>query len=339
MNPAGAVLGPPLPHVRPDLCTSADGPPRSRNTAAVPPPDPSAEPPRLRAGTPVLQSGSDAVQVGLHPGRAVVLHGPAARALLRHLDGTTPRALLEAESAAAGLTARDVAQVLHRLAAAGLLETPADPAPAPAVRLVGTGQLGQRLAELLLEAGVDVHLADADDASAVADGGPLPRSTGRGRLRPVNHWTKPDGLVLPLSVVAVDTVEVDRVLTAHLLRTDQPHLVLRSSGAGVTVGPLVLPGRTACVRCTDLTRRDVDPAWPVLLDQLVRLHRPAHPVATAWGAAVAAAHVLAHLGGVLPESAGATLDLDEADHLVRWRAWPPHAACGCAWSGTTEWPA
>ncbi|SDS84946.1 hypothetical protein SAMN04488543_2508 [Friedmanniella luteola] len=286
----------------------------------------------------MLRRGPDAVQVGLHPGRAVVLHGAGPRALLRHLDGATARARLDEHGAAAGLSRAEVAEVLDRLAVAGLLETPGDRAPARAVRLVGTGQLGQRLAELLLEAGLDLHLADAADASAVADGGPLPRSSGVGRLRPVDHWSKPDGALL-LTVVVVDTVEVDRVLTAHLLRTDQPHLVLRSSGTGVTVGPLVLPGRTACVRCTDLTRRDADPAWPVLLAQLVRLHRPAPAVPAAWGAAVAAAHVLAHLDGVVPESAGATLDLDEDDHLVRWRAWPQHAGCGCTWSGTTEWHA
>ena len=285
----------------------------------------------------MLRRGPDAVQVGLEPGRAVVLHGAGSRALVRHLDGTTPRSLLDATAAAAGLGRREVEEILHRLAAAGLLEPVASPADVRAVRLVGSGQLGQRLAELLLEAGVDVHLADAADASAVAEGGPLPRSCGGGRLRTVNHWSKPDGALLPVTVVAVDTVEVDRVLTSHLLRTDQPHLLLRSSGAGVTVGPLVLPGRTACLRCTDLTRRDADPAWPVLLEQLVRLHRPAAPVPAAWGAAVAAAHVLAHLDGVVPESAGATLDLDEADHLMRWRPWPRHAACGCAWSGTTEW--
>jgi hypothetical protein len=295
--------------------------------------------PRLRVGTPVLHRGPDAVQVGLQPGRAVVLHGAGPRALLRHLDGATPRISLDSIGTAAGLSRREVGEILHRLSVAGLLEAPDTPAPNWAVRLVGTGQLGQRLAELLLEAGLDVHLADTTDATAVADGGPLPRSAGRGRLRPVNHWSKPDGVALPLTVVAVDTLEVDRVLTAHLLRADQPHLLLRSNGAGVTVGPLVLPGRTACLRCTDLTRRDADPAWPVLLDQLVRLHRPADPVPAAWGAAVAAAQVMAHLEGGQPESAGATLDLDETDHLMRWRAWPQHGACGCAWSGATEWQA
>ncbi len=301
-------------------------------------PSPASDHPRLRPGTPVLRRGPDTVQVGLQPGRAVVLHGAGPRALLRRLDGATPRDLLGAPAGAAGLTPAEAAEVLDRLAAAGLLAAD-EPAAARAVRLVGSGRLGTRLAELLLEAGVDVHLADTTDATTVADRGPLPHSSGPGRLRPVNHWSKPDGLLLPLTVVAVDTVEVDRVLTAHLVRTDQPHLLLRSSGAGLTVGPLVLPGRTACLRCTDLTRRDADPVWPLLLDQLVRLHQPAEPVPAAWGVAVGAAQVLAHLGGAVPESAGATLDLDESDHLMRWRPWPRHAACGCAWSATTEWPA
>ncbi len=273
------------------------------------------------------------MQVGLHPGRALVLHGQATRELLRHLDGSTP---LDQLAASAGLSPSEVAEVLDGLTAAGLLDGPDPHQGERAVRLLGSGQLGQRLAELLLDAGVDVHLADAGDATAVAEGGPLPRSAGRGRLRSVNHWSKPDHLLL-LTVLAVDTVEVDRVLTEHLLRTDQPHLVLRSSGAGVTVGPFVLPGRTACLRCTDLTRRDADPQWPVLLDQLVRLHRPATALPLAWAAGVAARHILAHLDGAVPESAGATLDLDPADHQVRWRLWPRHAACGCTWSTTTEW--
>lgn len=297
------------------------------------PPAPSDQSPRLRPGTPVLRRGPDTVQVGLHSGRAVVLHGQASRELLRHLDGATPLDRLAVE---AGLSKAEVVQVLHGLAAAGLLDSPDIIRPDRPVRLLGSGQLGQRLAELLLDAGVDVYLADAGDAAAVTEGGPLPRSAGRGRLRPVNHWSKPDHLLL-LTVVAVDTVEVDRVLTEHLLRTDQPHLVLRSSGPGVTVGPLVLPGRTACLRCTDLTRRDADPQWPVLLEQLVRLHRPAASVPLAWAAAVAARHVLAHLDGAVPESAGATLDLDTSDHRVAWRLWPRHAGCGCAWSTTTEW--
>ena len=306
----------------------------------MPIPTPPAANPRLRAGTPVLRRADDEVQLGLHPGHALLLRGRGALGLLPHLDGTATRAELDALGAADGLTAAQVAEVLHQLDRAGLLE-PAPPllGGCRAVRVVGAGVLGQQVVELLLTAGLDVYLADA---GSTAGAGHLrwPREPGAaGRLLPVNHWSKPDGVAVALTVVAVDTVEVDRVLTAHLLRTDQPHLLLRSGGSVVTVGPLVLPGRSACLRCTDLARRDADPGWPVLLRQLTRLHQPAGPVLAAWAAGVAAAQVLAHLGGSVPESAGATLELDETDYLMRWRAWPQHAGCGCAWPGTTDWAA
>ena len=304
-------------------------------------PLPNAAPlrPRLRAGTPVLRRSADEVQLGLHPGRALVLRGAGAISLLPHLDGTATRPELVARGAAGGLTAAEVGEVLQQLARLGLLE----PAPPPsargqAVRVVGTAVLGRRLVELLLAVGLDVYLADAGDATGAVER-PVTAPGATGRLLPVSHWSKPDSPTIALTVVAVDTVEVDRVLTAHLLRTDQPHLVLRSSGSVVTVGPLVLPGLTACLRCTDLARRDADPGWPVLLRQLTGLHQPAGPVPAAWAAGVAAAQVLAHLGGSVPESAGATLELDENDHLMRWRAWPQHVACGCTWPATTEWGA
>ena len=288
----------------------------------------------------MLRRGDDEVQLGLHPGRALVLRGAGTLSLLRHLDGTTSPAALEALGVAAGLAPAEVEQVLHHLHGADLLEpTPPPPDRRQSVRLVGTGMLGQRLVELLLTAGLDVYLADTGSAARPQPPAWLPDGGGAGRLLPVNHWSKPDGTTVGMTVVAVDTVEVDRVLTAHLLRTDQPHLLVRSSASVVTVGPLVLPGRTACLRCTDLVRRDADPGWPVLLRQLIGLYQPAGPVLATWAAGVAAAQVLAHLAGSVPESAGATLELDEADYLMGWRAWPQHAGCGCAWPGTTDWGA
>ena len=288
----------------------------------------------------MLRRAEDEVQLGLHPGRALVLRGAGALGLLRHLDGTVTRAELDALGAAGGLTTAQVEDLLQQLDRSGLLEqTHPPPGHRQTVRVVGTGVLGQQVVELLLTADLDVYLADNGNP---ANPNPTcwPRAPGAtARLLPVNHWSKPDGAAVALTVVAVDTVEVDRVLTAHLLRADQPHLLLRSSASMVTVGPLVLPGRTACLRCTDLARRDADPGWPVLLRQLTALHQPAGPVLAAWAAGVAAAQVLAHLAGSVPEAAGATLELDETDYLMRWRAWPQHVGCGCSWPGTTDWGA
>jgi hypothetical protein len=298
--------------------------------------------PQLLPGTPVLVRAPDEVQVGVEPDAAVLLRGPGPRLLVDRLDGVSGLPDLQRCGAAAGLSAVEVDTVLLALHRAGLLaEAPSVAAGSRRpVRLVGVGRLGQQVAGLLLAAGLDVYAADLEGH------GPAPQfltdreamgAPEQGRLSLVDHWSKPDRADLDLTVVALDTAEADRAVTDHLLRADQPHLVVRSTASTATVGPLVVPGRTACVRCADLGRRDADPAWPRLLSQLVRLRPACSPVLTAWAGSVAAAQALAFLAGRWPEAAGATLELSARDHLMRWRAWPRHPGCGCAWSGTTQW--
>ena len=289
-------------------------------------------------GTPLLRRGPDELQVGLDPGRAVLLRGAGPARLLTGLDGRHDHPALHALGGAVGVSTAEVDAVLASLHAAGLLE-PAVTTARAGVRVVGLGPLGQQVATLLLAAGVDVYAADLVPDRSTRPPPPDPDvgpPTAAGRLVLVDHWSKPE-LDLALTVLVPDTVEVDRVLPETLLRSDQPHLLLRSTGTTVTVGPLVLPGRTPCVRCCDLARRDADPAWPRLLPQLTRLRPPPGGVLTAWGAAVTAAQVLALLAGEVPESAGGTLELSSPDHLTRRRPWPLHPACGCAWARTTEW--
>ncbi|WP_375425290.1 hypothetical protein [uncultured Friedmanniella sp.] len=296
--------------------------------------------PVLTPAVPVLQRGPAVLQVGLEPTAVVVRHRAAAT-LLGALDGRHDLSALRRLAAGSGMAPAEVDVVLRALHEAGLLAPPTS-ATGTAVRLVGLGPLGQQVARLLLAAGLRVYAADDRPgptrrrALRITDLDDLPRLRSGG-LTVVNHWSKPERVDLSLTVVATDAVEPDRLVTDALLRGDQPHLVLRAAGRSATVGPLVLPGRTACLRCTDLTRRDADPDWPVLLGQLVALRLPTAAALVAWAAGVGVAQVLAHLQGQLPESAGATVELSEHDHLMRWRAWPVHAGCGCAWAATTEW--
>jgi hypothetical protein len=156
------------------------------------------------------------------------------------------------------------------------------------------------------------------------------------RAHPLSHWSKPESVPMDLTVIAVDGPEVDRVVTDHLVRSDQPHLLVRSLGDGVCVGPLVMPGRTSCMHCADLARRDADPQWPVVLAQLSRLRLELPAVLVSWAASVAAIQALSFLGGGVPETAGSTLELSATDLVTRMRSWPAHAECGCGWVGPTE---
>jgi bacteriocin biosynthesis cyclodehydratase domain-containing protein len=114
-----------------------------------------------------------------------------------------------------------------------------------------------------------------------------------------------------------------------------PHLAASASEAIGVVGPLVLPGRSACLRCLDLTRAERDPAWPLILAQLAG-QSGADPLAcdtvlATMVAAQAAAQALAFLdqGGPGPAVINGTLELVLPGWQWRRRSWPAHPRCGC----------
>ena len=299
----------------------------------------------------VLSRSAAELQVGLDPQRALVFASDY-RAVLLRLQTPTTRAGLLSAGRAAGLTVGEVTIAVRRLGQAGLLRPGAAGRPGRAgrrVRLLGAGPVGLPLARYLAEGGVgelavyDPRPPDPDlypGAATFPDqSAALAATVGARRVRIVSldHWSKPETLPVDLTVVVAEGPEVDRVITDHLLRADQPHLLVRSLGDAVWVGPLVLPGRTPCVRCTDLTRTDADPDWPMVLAQLGRLRLKLPALLTGWAASVAAAQALAFLDGSRPEATGATLELTAADLRTELRTWPNHAECGCRWQASTEW--
>lgn len=218
------------------------------------------------------------------------------------------------------------------------------------MRLVGAGRLGSSVAKLLSTTPIaDLYVIDNDppDATLYPAPGALGsqaealvaelENTSSVSLRLANHWSKPEDTAPDLTIIASDQLECDRVVADGLLRSDQPHLFVRAAGGGVVVGPFVVPGRTACLHCTDLARRDADARWPVLLAQLARARTALSPAQSAWAGAVAVAQVLAFLRGAEPETLGATIELSATDHLTRWRSWAMHAGCGCGWGSPAEW--
>jgi hypothetical protein len=113
------------------------------------------------------------------------------------------------------------------------------------------------------------------------------------------------------------------------------HLTAAASEAIGVVGPLVIPGRTACLSCVDLARSDRDPAWPLILAQASgRASQPAACAAmlTAAVAAQATAQALAYLDQAAPGAVviNGTLELVLPDWQWRRRSWAPHPHCRCS---------
>jgi bacteriocin biosynthesis cyclodehydratase domain-containing protein len=136
----------------------------------------------------------------------------------------------------------------------------------------------------------------------------------------------------PDLVILADTHR--RELPAALVRHQVPHLAAAASEAIGVVGPLVLPGRSACLRCLDLTRAERDPAWPLILAQLAGQPgadpRACDTVLATMVAAQVTAQALAFIdqGGATAVTNG-TLELVLPGWQWRRRSWPPHPRCGC----------
>jgi bacteriocin biosynthesis cyclodehydratase domain-containing protein len=101
----------------------------------------------------------------------------------------------------------------------------------------------------------------------------------------------------------------------------------------VVVGPLVLPGRSPCLRCLDLRRADRDPAWAHVVAQLVQRRHTTAPLETGsatMAGGLAALQVVGHLDGqVVPAAVGRTLEVVLPHGLVERRRWAAHPSCGC----------
>lgn len=330
--------------------------------------------PVLVPAAPRLWRDASTLQLGLPSSRTLVLEGvgETARVLLPLLDGTRTR---EQVVAAAGCP--DADETLAVLESAGLIQD-ADALLVPALgrderdrlapdlaalslvrgpqapgallarqhaRVVvhGAGRVGGPLAALLAEAGVGTVDVQDDGQADLADsavGGVRPQDVGRRRaeavgrrLRTAGSTRRPD-----LVVLADDAADA---LAPVLQRDGVRHLTARVEGTVGRVGPMVLPGRTGCLRCLDLVRTALDPGWPALAAQRAD-HRGPQACDGVLGVAVAAQaalQVLQLLEGDVPASAGGTLELELPDWRWRRRSWPPHPGCGCNAATEPAWPA
>ena len=230
---------------------------------------------------------------------------------------------------------------------------------ATAVVVEGATRVGVPLAAMLAASGIGrVHVRDRGTVTAADTvvGGLTAADEGRPRslaaadavrrvapdtdLRPLPAEDSPDLVVLARPWAAVDPV------LAGLHSAGVPHLVATVRGEVGVVGPLVVPGRTGCLRCGEVTRTEADPLWPQLATQLheppaARSGPPSGPATGSAGLCAATAvtaltQTLAHLDGqASPACTDAVLELRSPDLLPVRRPWPAHPACRCGAARST----
>ncbi len=328
--------------------------------------------PRLKAHCRPLLRDDGTVQLGTDAERAVRVAGltAAERGLLLEIDGTREVGQLLEDGARSGVPEERVQRLLSLLDTHGatVLE-PADRADLAAlprgardllapdaetvsaldprssdgyailgrragrsVLLVGAGPTTGSLAAVLVRAGVGAVARGryaAEAAEWATEGATDPPGPRVGR-----RAGEPGETASPDAVVLAGNVPPPPAAGARWQRRGVPHLPLVVSTTGAGIGPLVLPGRTPCLLCHELTRRDLDPSWPGVRTQLsvpgVSPETPVRAETTlaAVAAGLTAMVLLAHLDG-LAQPAGVSLHVDLPWPVLRERHWPVHPRCGC----------
>lgn len=263
------------------------------------------------------------VRLGWHPERTYLVRPPVELGpevlleLLRRIDGVHSRAHLIWYAGTVGLSANAMSTLLSELTESDLLGD-------------GSDRAGPRSTEASASVTVVHVLGRGPIADAVVTG-LTPSSTlvvHRSAVAPEQlRGPGAEPLECDFAILSDDMAPDPRVVT-DLVRTRTPHLQVRlRDGCGI-VGPLVLPGRSSCLRCADLMRTSLDPQWPHIAAQLLgRVGEASRPTILAT-AAVALAQVEAFIGGRTP-LANTTVEVDLSAHVMRRRTWTRHPLCDC----------
>lgn len=283
--------------------------------------------PLLRPGVRVCRRADGVLQIGLDRSLAVV--APDSTEVHEVLDGLRCGVPPESPPHLSPTVARLCADLLDRslvvdgdvwLDAIGSVTTDLARAGLTAV-VAESGLAARRVLDRRARTGVAVEgdgLPDAVDRARE-----LLESSGTGTGRDV--------------VLLVAGTDPDRCLVDDWVRADLPHLFLTATEGMVRVGPFVVPGRTACLRCIDAHHTEHDPRRALVLQQYAEAARPrdglpdpvpADLLDLAVGYAVR--DLVSWVDGHRPATWSTTVRIDGRLELAR-TPWPRHPGCGCSW--------
>lgn len=140
-------------------------------------------------------------------------------------------------------------------------------------------------------------------------------------------WAGSAGHRVPIGarVVILAAHRVDPRRAARLLSDDVTHIPLTLDAGSATIGPVVVPGRTACLACLDATRRRDDAHWPTIAAQLLGRPHPDVDVALAAEAGRAARFLLS--GPIASTTRSLRLGADSFRRA--WELHRPSEECQC----------
>ena len=143
-----------------------------------------------------------------------------------------------------------------------------------------------------------------------------------------------DRPVRPDVVLLVSQGEVPRSRLDPLVRDEVPHLLVRDHGHEIVVGPFVLPGQTACLRCVDCHLGDLDPRRGLAVEQAATqdplVVPPVDATLRSLALSVAVRDLVTFAEDDPPATWSATITVGRPLDLSP-RRWLRHPACGCAW--------
>ncbi|MGH3445703.1 MAG: TOMM precursor leader peptide-binding protein [Nocardioidaceae bacterium] len=144
----------------------------------------------------------------------------------------------------------------------------------------------------------------------------------------------------PRAIALVGVGEPSRDVVDEWTRTPTPYLVVRLTEGNALLGPFVVAGSTACLRCIDAHHTDTDPSWPLLIEQYAQACRrdradgapePVDPLLAALAVAWAARDLATFLAGGRPATWSTTFRIDAGTGDIDARSWLRHPHCGCCW--------
>ena len=203
----------------------------------------------LRPGTAALLRPDRSIQFGIHPGNAVVLPVPASVDPGQVLQVMMQaRAGLTAEDLAAtlgycGFTSVEAGSIAEELTRAVVLVATEE----QAIPLLRFGKPSLALADALFTHGVKVDWLEAPRTTSEARAGQVITSQGR--------TARKDVLILPGGLFPPPDVQF--WLHEKLI----PHYPTGVIDGHLTFGPLIIPGRTACLSCIDQAYLERDALW------------------------------------------------------------------------------